>query len=632
MALLRLQNIQLSYGLTPLFEGVDFSIDQGERVALVGRNGEGKSTLMKIIAGSVKPDDGEIIAQQGLKITRLEQDVPRDLSGSVFDIVAAGLGELGDLIAQYHHVLLELEKPGAMERLEKLQSKIEDADGWSMEQRVSTTLARLQLPEDAEMSALSGGLKRRVLLARALVADPDILLLDEPSNHLDVESIEWLENFLLGSNLTLIFVTHDRAFLRRLATRIVEIDRGRISSWPGNYEAYLKGKQAALEAEAKQQAEFDKKLAQEEVWIRQGIKARRTRNEGRVRALKKMREERLQRRGRQGTASMQINVADRSGKVVIEAEHLSYSYDGKAVFRDLNTTILRGDKVGIIGPNGVGKSTLINVLLGRLKPDSGTLKLGANLEIAYFDQLRDSLNLEQSAQDNVAGGSDTITVNGQPRHVISYLQDFLFSPARARAPITKLSGGEKNRLLLAKLFAQPANLLVLDEPTNDLDVETLELLEELLTGFGGTILLVSHDREFLDNVVTSTLVFEGNGRVHEYVGGYEDWLRQRPEPAGNTGSSREKTGARAPDTRAKKPEKPRKLSYKDQRELDKLPARIEALEQELADLQEQLGSPDFYQQSAAKVAEKQDLLAKLELDLSKAYERWEQLEAQRQAD
>lgn len=628
MALLRLQNIHLSYGVPPLFEGVDFSIDAGERVALVGRNGEGKSTLMKIIAGNVKPDDGEIIAQQGLNITRLEQDVPRDLTGSVFDIVAAGLGDMGDLIAQYHHVLLELEQPGAMERLEKLQSKIEDADGWSMEQRVSTTLARLQLPEDAEMSALSGGLKRRVLLARALVSEPDILLLDEPSNHLDVASIEWLESFLLGANLTLIFVTHDRAFLRKLATRIVEIDRGRISSWPGNYDAYLRGKQAALEAEAKQHAEFDKKLAQEEVWIRQGIKARRTRNEGRVRALKKMRDERSQRRNRSGTASMQINSADRSGKIVIEAENLCYSFGEKPVFRGLNTTIMRGDKVGIIGPNGVGKSTLINVLLGKLQPDSGKLKLGTNIEIAYFDQLRESLNPEQTAQDNVAGGSDTISINGQSKHVISYLQDFLFSPARARAPITKLSGGEKNRLLLAKLFARPANLLVLDEPTNDLDVETLELLEDLLTGFGGTILLVSHDREFLDNVVTSSLVYEGEARVYEYVGGYEDWLRQRPSATIERERRGEKLSSKA-DAVTKKPEIRKKLSYKDQRELDSLPATIEQLEGQLSALHDLIGGADFYQRPPQEVTEKQESLANLELELAEAYERWEQLEALR---
>ena len=621
MALLRLQNIHLSFGLPPLLDGVEFSLERGERVALVGRNGEGKSTLMKIISGEVKPDDGEIYLQQGARIARLEQEVPRDIDGTVYDVVADGLGNLGSVIAQYHHITQDFDKPGAMDEMARLQQKIEEVDGWSMEQRIGTTISRLQLPADAEVATLSGGLKRRVLLARALVSDPDILLLDEPSNHLDVESIEWLESFLLSSGLTLIFVTHDRSFLRKLATRIVEIDRGKLSSWPGSYEAYLKGKAEALHAEEKQQAEFDKKLAREEVWIRQGIKARRTRNEGRVRALEQMRRERAQRREKIGKANIQANVKENSGKIVIEADHIAYAYENKPVIRDFSTTILRGDKIGIIGPNGAGKSTLLNLLLGKLQPQSGKIKIGTNLEIAYFDQLRETLNTEQTAQENVAGGSDQIIINGNPRHVISYLQDFLFSPERARAPITKLSGGEKNRLLLAKLFSQPANMLVLDEPTNDLDVETLELLEELLVDFSGTVLLVSHDREFLDNVVTSTFVFEGDGVVNEYIGGYQDWLRQRPESEaqqGETGKKKEKES---------KPRAPaKKLSYRDQRELDSLPKTIESLEARQEALHAQLGDPDFYKQQQDKVAAVTSEQEKVEKELEAAYQRWEELE------
>ena len=621
MALLRLQNIHLSYGMPPLLDGVEFTLERGERVALVGRNGEGKSTLMKIIAGEVTADDGDIFLQQGTKIARLEQDVPREIEGSVYDVVAAGLGDLGATIAAYHHVIMALDEPGAMEEMSRLQQQIEEVDGWSMEQRVSATISRLQLPPDAAVASLSGGLKRRVLLARALVGDPDILLLDEPSNHLDVASIEWLESFLLGAGLTLIFITHDRAFLRKLATRIVEIDRGKLSSWPGNYDAYLKGKAAALDAEEKQQAVFDKKLAQEEVWIRQGIKARRTRNEGRVRALQKMRQERDERRSRVGKANIQANAAERSGKIVIEAENISFEYDGKPIVRDFSTTIMRGDKIGILGPNGVGKSTLINLLLGKLQPQRGQIKIGTNLEIAYFDQLRESLNPNQTAQENVGGGSDRIIVNGQPKHIISYLQDFLFSPERARAPITKLSGGEKNRLLLAKLFACPANMLVLDEPTNDLDVETLELLEELLVNFDGTVLLVSHDREFLDNVVTSTLVFEGNGVINEYVGGYQDWLRQRPEvEKANQGKAEKPKPADKPKTEKKK------LSYKDQRELESLPKKIEELETRLVQLQETLANPDFYRDNADEVASVTAEQEIVEQALEAAFRRWETLE------
>ncbi len=622
MSLIRLKNIHLSHGEQPLLDGVDFSVEPGERVALVGRNGEGKSTLLKIIAGEVAVDDGEINGVDGLRIARLQQDVPRDLAGSVEQVVAEGLGEVGRLIADYHHVAANCHDEMAMERLARLQMQIEAQDGWRLEQRVSEVLSRLQLPAETDVSSLSGGLVRRVLLARALVTDPQLLLLDEPSNHLDIESIQWLEAFLAGAGLTLIFVTHDRAFLRRLATRIVEIDRGRLTSWPGDYDLYLERKQAALEAEQKQQAEFDRKLAIEEAWIRQGIKARRTRNEGRARALKKLREARKQRREQPGKARIVANdAAGKSGKVVVEAEDLAFGYDDHPVFSGFSTTILRGDRVGVIGPNGCGKSTLVRVLLGELTPSAGKLKLGTNLEIAYFDQLRQTLDPTRTALENVAGGSDTVTINGKSRHIISYLQDFLFSPRRARAPITRLSGGETNRLLLAKLFARPSNLLVLDEPTNDLDIETLELLEELLAEYRGTVLLISHDREFIDRVVTSSLVFESPGRIAEYVGGYTDWLRQRPEPKHEKPRDEPSSAQRKMASAG-----PRKLSYKDQRELDALPEKIEQLEARQSAIHETMSDPGFYQRERQAIASMQQELADLEAELENAYQRWEVLD------
>ena len=620
MALIRLQNIHISYGEPALLDRLNFSIEAGERIALVGRNGTGKSTLMKIITGEVMPDDGEVSVQQGVKIARLEQDVPRDLEGSVYDIIAAGLGKMGELITAYHHITQKLDEPGALDEMAHIQSAIEDAHGWSLEQRVEATISRLQLPADVDMKTLSGGMKRRVLLARALVTEPDILLLDEPSNHLDIEAIQWIETFLLGAGLTLLFITHDRAFLRKLATRIVEIDRGQLTSWPGNYDAYLIGKQAALDSEEKEQSEFDKKLAREEVWIRQGIKARRTRNEGRVRALEKMRSERADRRNKIGKVNIQSNTSQTSGKIVIEAKNVSYRYDKTPVIRDFNSKILRGDKVGIIGPNGAGKSTLLNLLLGKLESQTGTLEIGTNLQIAYFDQLRMTLDMNLSAQENIAGGSEKVTVNGREKHVISYLQDFLFSPERARAPITKLSGGEKNRLLLARLFSQPANLLVLDEPTNDLDVETLELLEELLTEYPGTLLLVSHDRDFLDNVITSTLVFEGDGAVNEYVGGYKDWLRQR----GTSEAPITPNKKRMKKESASKPEK--KLSFNLQRELDEMPAKIESLEKQQSELHEKMADPEFYQSSSGAAANAKSELKSVESELKNIYLRWEELE------
>ncbi len=627
MSLIRLRNIHLSYGPTSLLDGVDLVIERGERICLVGRNGAGKSTLMKVIAGQVTPEDGTLELNQGVRVTRLTQEVPEGLTGSVFDVVAGGLGETGELLRRYHEVsaaLAEDSSEARLAELEKVQHQLENAGGWHFHQTVETVISRLELPADSPFESLSGGLKRRVLLARALAIEPDLLLLDEPTNHLDIDAINWLEEFLLGFGGTLLFVTHDRMFLQRLATRILDLDRGRLTSWPGDYATYLKRRAEALEAEEKQQAEFDKKLAQEEAWIRQGIKARRTRNEGRVRALKRMREERAERRAKTGNAHIQAQEAERSGKLVVEAEGVDYRYDDQWILRDFSTTIQRGDKVGVIGPNGSGKTTLLHILLGDLKPESGHLRLGTKLEVAYFDQLRAQLREDQSVLDNLAEGRESITINGQSKHVISYLQDFLFSPDRTRTPVSALSGGERNRLLLARLFAKPSNLLVLDEPTNDLDAETLELLEERLMDYQGTVLLVSHDRAFLDNVVTSSLVFEGGGRVQDYVGGYSDWLRQRqaqtPKAATKPKPTAKTAEAAQPAAKAKK------LSYKDQRELDSLPQRIEALETEQETLHQAMSDPDFYQQDAEAISGAQDRLAEVEAELEQAYARWEALE------
>ncbi len=633
MALLTLRGVRLSYSGPALLDGVDLQIEAGERICLVGRNGTGKSTFMKVIAGELGADEGEIVRRQGLKLSRLTQEVPRDLSGTIYEVVASGLPQ-GKIVSEYHQLSQQLaDDLSLMKQFERVQQELETCGGWELQQQVDTILSRLQLPPEADFSALSGGMKRRVLLARALANSPDLLLLDEPTNHLDIDAIRWLEEFLLSYSGTLLFITHDRALLEKLATRIIELDRGHLTSWPGNYQTYLERKQAALDAEASQNAEFDKKLAQEEAWIRQGIKARRTRNEGRVRALEAMREEHRARRQRSGTAKIQLQEsAERSGKLVMEAEDVSYSYGDKPVVAHLSTTILRGDKVGIIGPNGAGKTTLLRLLLGQLQPQQGTIKLGTKLEVAYFDQYRAQLNEEQSVLDNVSQGRSTVTINGQSRHIISYLQDFLFSPERARTPVRALSGGERNRLLLARLFTHSANILVMDEPTNDLDMETLELLEELLLDYKGTLLLVSHDRAFLNRVVTSTLVFEGDGRINDYVGGYDDWLRQRPtpppaSPPPNTTKQKATTTTEPKNTPPKKSGK--KLSYKDQRELDELPARIEALEAEIAHLHETMAEPDFYQKGPQVMAETQARLESEEAALATAYERWDQLEAMR---
>ncbi|HED39528.1 MAG TPA: ATP-binding cassette domain-containing protein [Chromatiales bacterium] len=627
MALITLRAVNLGFGGPALLEHIDLKIERGERLCLVGRNGTGKSTLMKLIAAEIKADEGEVVYKQGINITRLTQEVPRDLTGTIFDVVADGLGEVGKLLAEFHRISHELAHDTSdrmMKRFEQAQHKLEESGGWEVDQKVTSTLTRMQLDPEMEFSELSGGLKRRVLLARALVNKPDLLMLDEPTNHLDIEAIRWLEEFLLDFDGTLLFVTHDRALLRKLATRIIELDRGRLTSWPGNYETYLQRKQEALDAEATEHALFDKKLAQEEVWIRQGIKARRTRNEGRVRALEEMRRQHSERRKKMGSVRMALQGGERSGKLVVEAEQITQRYGDRTIIRDFSTVILRGDKIGILGPNGAGKTTLLKALLGEEQPKSGTIKLGTKIEVAYFDQHRSVLDESKSVIDNLAQGSDKVTINGVERHIISYLQDFLFSPERARTPVKALSGGERNRLLLARLFTKPANLLVMDEPTNDLDVETLELLEELLLNYKGTLLLVSHDRAFINNVITSTLVFEGDGVINEYVGGYDDWLRQKADakPAPTV----KKTGPPAGRTKPRK-EQTKKLSYKDQRELEALPKKIEQLEHEQSELIAKLGDPDFYQQPGDAVAKANKQLAEIETELASCYQRWEALEA-----
>ncbi len=618
--LIELRSVDYSVGGPLLLDHVDLAIDAGERVCIVGRNGAGKSTLLKLIAGELRPDSGEVRVQAGLRIARLEQEVPRALGGSVFDVVSQGLGETGALLAEFHRLSHALDAPGAAARLAQVQAAIEAGHGWDIDGLVSRVLSRLELPEDAVFASLSGGMKRRVLLARALVLDPDVLLLDEPTNHLDLEAIEWLEQFLREQRASVVFVTHDRRFLRSLATRIVEIDRGALSSWPGDYDNYLRRREERANAEALENARFDKKLAQEEVWIRQGIKARRTRNEGRVRALEAMRRERAQRRERGGNANLAIGEAGASGRRVVVARDVSLSYGGRAIVRGLTTAVMRGDRIGIVGPNGSGKTTLLKLLLGELAPDSGTITLGTNLEIAYYDQNREQLRDDWTVLDNVSEGREYIEVGGVRKHALGYLQDFLFSPDRARAPITMLSGGERNRLMLAKLFARPFNVLAMDEPTNDLDVETLELLEELLGQFQGTLLLVSHDREFLDNVVTSTLALEGGGRVGEYVGGYADWLRQRPVARAATAPATAKAAPAAPAAR-------RKRGYKEQRELDALPALIDKLESEQARLVAAMADPAYFTRDRAAIAADEREQARVAGEIERAYARWQALEA-----
>lgn len=619
---INLKQVSLNLGNTVLLDAVNLTVERGERLCLVGRNGTGKSTLMKLLTGAQQADGGEIIRPPGLRVAELPQDVPRTLDGSVFDVVARGLGEAGRLLAEYHHLLYA--EPQDLDRLGRVQSALEAADGWSLDSRVEAILTRLELDGDVDFNGLSGGLKRRALLAQALVAEPDLLLLDEPTNHLDIASIAWLEEFLLSWSGTLLFVTHDRAFLRRLATRIIELDRGRLTSWPGRYDDYLKHKAEALHAEAQANALFDKKLAQEEAWIRKGIEARRTRNEGRVRALYELREADRARRRLPGQAKLVVQDAERSGKLVAEAEQISFARGPLRLVRRFSTTVLRGDKIGIIGPNGAGKTTLLNLLLGKLAPDSGSVRIGTKLELAYFDQLRAQLDENRPVFESIGDGREFVEIGDRRVHVMTYLQDFLFTPDRARSPVRALSGGERSRLLLARLFAQPANLLVLDEPTNDLDVETLDLLEERLLEFAGTVLLVSHDREFLDRVVTRVLVFEGDGHIGDYVGGYSDWRRQRPAAAAAPATVGRQSVAppRAAAPRAS-------LNYKDQRELDALPQKIERLEVEQRELAARLGDPDIYQRERDAALAAQSRLAALDTELEALYARWEALEALR---
>jgi ATP-binding cassette subfamily F protein uup len=594
--LITIKNLDYSVGGPMLLERINLDIQADERVCLVGRNGAGKSTLLKLIAGELAPDDGEVVAGAGVRIARLQQEVPAQTDGSVFEQVAAGLGEVGALLARYHQLS---EREFDATALARVQEQIDAVGGWDLDAQVAKVLDKLDLDGEKDFKDLSGGMKRRVALGQALIQQPDLLLLDEPTNHLDIESIEWLEDFLLGFSGSLVFVTHDRRFLQALATRIVEIDRGQVSSWPGDWDNYLRRVEERAHAEALEQARFDKKLAEEEVWIRQGIKARRTRNEGRVRALKQLRRERAERRERQGTVQMNVATAEKSGKKVIEAEGVHFAYGDQVLVRNLSTRVMRGDRVGLIGPNGSGKSTLIKLLLGQLEPDRGEVTLGTNLQVAYFDQHRSALRDDWSTAENVSEGKEFVEIGGKQKHVIGYLQDFLFTPERARAPITKLSGGERNRLLLAKLFARPSNLLVMDEPTNDLDAETLELLEERLAEYPGTLLLVSHDRVFLDNVITSSLVMEGDGRVGEYIGGYSDWKRQaqrskRSDDSADAGGESQSTRAPA---RAEPPAEKKKLSYKLARELEQLPGRVEALEREIETLGQAMNDPAFFKQS-----------------------------------
>lgn len=636
MTLLKLTDVSLAYGTHPLLDGVSWQIARGERVCIIGRNGTGKSSMLSLVKGSQLPDDGEIWRAPGLKIGELPQELPLADERTVFDVVAEGLSGVGQLLAEYHHLSQNIRDDADLDKLMHVQQALEAKDGWRLQQLVDSTLSRLQLPADKTLAELSGGWRRRVLLAQALVSEPDLLLLDEPTNHLDIGAIAWLEEALLGFNGAVLFITHDRAFLQNLATRILELDRGHMIDWNGDYASFLVHKEQQMAAEETANALFDKKLAQEEVWIRQGIKARRTRNEGRVRALKALRAERSDRRERQGKANIQIETAEKSGKQVIVVEHVGFAHPGgEPLIHDFSMVLQRGDRIGLLGANGTGKTTLLKLLLGDLQPTSGKVEAGTKLEVAYFDQLRHQLDLEKTVIDNVAEGRDFITIDGQSRHVLSYLGDFLFSPQRARTPVKALSGGERARLLLARLFSKPANLLVLDEPTNDLDVETLELLEEVLLSFQGTVLMVSHDRAFLDNVVTSTLVFEGNGVVREYVGGYEDWLRQGGSPrllgVAETVAEAKQTKASATAATGvpaviEAPPAKKKLSYKLQRELEALPGRIDETEKAIEALQGEISGATFYQQSAETSAAVLARLEALQLELDGLLERWAELE------
>jgi ATP-binding cassette subfamily F protein uup len=625
MSLLRFDDIGLEFGDQLILRNAELAIEPGERICLIGRNGAGKSTTLKLIMGTLEPDRGEIVAKDDLIVSQLEQNLPEAMDLPVIDVVRSGLTQVEALLKEYERrSKLELDKHGLRD-LEALHAKIDAHDGWHLEQRVETTITELSLPFDKKMNELSGGWRRRVALAKALVQKPDLLLLDEPTNHLDIATIKWLEDRVYKYPGSVLFITHDRAFLQRLATRIVEIDRGRLTSWPGDYHNFLRRKEKSLEDEAVADDKFDKKLAEEEAWIRQGIKARRTRNEGRVRALQAMREEREERVAKEGKARIHIEEAEQSGRKVIRARNISYSYGDEKVISNFDIKIMRGDRIGLIGNNGVGKTTLLRLLLGELEPQTGTLKVGTGLEVGYFDQLRQTLDLEKSVAYNVGEGRTYINLNGKDRHVVGYLKGFLFSPERAMTPVKSLSGGERNRVILAKLFTRPANLLVLDEPTNDLDIETLEVLEQKLCEYTGTLIVVSHDREFLDNVVTSTIVFEQDGKVQEYVGGYSDWLRRGHELA-VTDNPYEAERRKREALERRRNRKATKLSYKDQRELDSLPAEIAQIEAAIAALQAAIAAPDFYAQDAELVQHELHTLSETEKLLEQRIERWGELE------
>ncbi|MBE4473663.1 ABC transporter ATP-binding protein [Vibrio parahaemolyticus] len=637
MALLTIHNAQLAFGDHPLLDRAEFALQENERVCLVGRNGAGKSTLMKVLAGDILLDDGKIQITQDVVVSRLEQDPPRNQEGTVYEYVSGGLAEIGEQLKIYHDLLdLVAQDPSEknINRLAKTQEQLDHSNAWRFDDRVKNVLSALKLSPDTLLRDLSGGWQRKAALARALVCDPDVLLLDEPTNHLDVTTIEWLENFLKDFKGSIIFISHDRAFIKSMATRIVDLDRGQLSSFPGDYDNYLLEKEEMLRVEDMQNAEFDKKLAQEEVWIRQGIKARRTRNEGRVRALKKLREERRDRREVQGKVNLNIDDASRSGKIVFEAENVSFAYDGKQIVDNFSFNIMRGDRIALIGPNGCGKSTVLKLLLGQLESQSGRLHCGTKLEVAYFDQYREILDPEKTVIDNLADGKQEVMVGGRQRHALSYLQDFLFAPKRARTPVKALSGGEKNRLLLARILLKPNNLLILDEPTNDLDIETLELLEEMLANYQGTLLLVSHDREFVDNTVTTSWIFEGDGVIEEFVGGYHDAKQQRDQTLAVRFSTekpakKEKVVEETPKTTQPK-NNSKKLSYKLQRELEALPAKLEQLESDIETLQEQVNDPEFFAKPVEQTQPVLEQLAALEQELEIAFERWEELEAMQQ--
>ena len=637
MSLINLTNAYLSFSDAPLLDHIDMSIEVNERVCLVGRNGAGKSTLLKVLNKEVPLDDGQIVYENNVVVSRLQQDPPRDVQGNVFDFVAEGLQEQAQLLKDYHELSHRVEQEPSesnLAKLAKMQEQLDHQNGWQLENRIRNVISSLSLDSEAQLSSLSGGWLRKAALAKALVCQPTVLLLDEPTNHLDIETIKWLEEFLKGFNGSIVFISHDRSFIRQMATRIIDLDRGKIASWSGNYDNYLLGKEEVLRVEELQNAEFDKKLAQEEVWIRQGIKARRTRNEGRVRALKAMRQEYSERRQVMGSAKMQIEEALRSGKIVFELENVTYQVDDKLLVNDFSVQVLRGDKIALIGPNGIGKTTLLKLMLGNLKPTSGRVHCGTKLEVAYFDQYRLELDPEKTVMDNLAEGKQEVMVNGRSRHVLGYLQDFLFPPKRARTPVRALSGGERNRLLLAKLFLKPSNLLVLDEPTNDLDIETLELLEELVNDYQGTVLLVSHDRQFVDNVVTQCWFFEDKGHIGIYAGGYADALQQQqqaqPVKVSTVNSSQQpKKESNTVNNQNKESavKKKVKLSYNEQRELAELPSKIEQLEIVIADLQTQIGQSDFFNQPHDITGPILQSLNDKEAELEAVFERWEQLEA-----